>query len=295
MATITFSCSTSDDSAFKNAAKLRVTYTAKNGSLAITEIEGIRSDGNHTYDLTAKNISFKVNSQVKTISLSKGVDFDSNYTAFGASRTIWDDLPETSLDITITMPSSEASFSNARFTGNIAMTYDRYTISYDANGGSNAPNTQTKVYDSILYLSENKPVKEGYEFIQWVSVNPNMTLQPGDVISYNGNLNLTAEWAATAWLKNKIITIETLGALHEYNKNTFATEDSASELREELGAIESRITPIENGGTNSADGATGLANLFAAGNTVLSSYQYGDELPDAGIAGRIFFKRLIEE
>ena len=52
--------------------------------------------------------------------------------------------------------------------------------------------------------------------------------------------------------------------------------------------------PIENGGTNAPDGATGLANLFASGNTVLSSYQYGDELPEAGTMGRIFFKKLSE-
>lgn len=49
---------------------------------------------------------------------------------------------------------------------------------------------------------------------------------------------------------------------------------------------------INNGGTGSADGAQGLANLFAAGLTKLSSYQYGDSLPEAGNAGRIFFKKI---
>lgn len=49
--------------------------------------------------------------------------------------------------------------------------------------------------------------------------------------------------------------------------------------------------PLANGGTGAVDGATGLANLFAAGSTVLSSNQYGDTLPDAGTAGRLFFKK----
>lgn len=49
--------------------------------------------------------------------------------------------------------------------------------------------------------------------------------------------------------------------------------------------------PISGGGTGASDGATGLANLFAAGETVLSSYQYGEELPAAGTEGRIFFKK----
>ena len=49
--------------------------------------------------------------------------------------------------------------------------------------------------------------------------------------------------------------------------------------------------PIESGGTGSDDGAEGLANLFAAGITILSAHQYGDALPPAGNVGRIFFKK----
>ena len=51
---------------------------------------------------------------------------------------------------------------------------------------------------------------------------------------------------------------------------------------------------ISQGGTGASNGATGLKNLFASGNTVLSSYQYGDTLPSAGTKGRIFFKRLTD-
>jgi hypothetical protein len=47
---------------------------------------------------------------------------------------------------------------------------------------------------------------------------------------------------------------------------------------------------IANGGTGASDGATGLKNLLASGEMVLSSYQYGTELPTAGTPGRIFFK-----
>lgn len=50
--------------------------------------------------------------------------------------------------------------------------------------------------------------------------------------------------------------------------------------------------PIAKGGTGATDGSTGLANLLASGNMVLSSYQYGDALPAAGAPGRLFFKKL---
>ena len=85
-----------------------------------------------------------------------------------------------------------------------------------------------------------------------------------------------------AEIKDKIITAESLKVLHDYNAETYETKEN----------IENRITPIINGGTGSSDGAEGLSNLFAAGDTILSSYQYGDELPPAGTVGRIFFKKL---
>lgn len=69
-------------------------------------------------------------------------------------------------------------------------------------------------------------------------------------------------------VKDKVITAESLSALHEYNENTYETKENVSEK---------------------------LANLFANGMTVLSSYQYGDELPEAGTVGRIFFKRVTEQ
>lgn len=105
-----------------------------------------------------------------------------------------------------------------------------------------------------------------------------------------------------AEVKNKVITAESLSALHEHNKTTYETKEYVSELVTEFNDLldnkfdkpQNNIVPIDNGGTNASDGATGLANLFAAGATVLSSYQYGDTLPPAGTKGRIFFKRISE-
>lgn len=66
-----------------------------------------------------------------------------------------------------------------------------------------------------------------------------------------------------AEIKDKVVTAESLKALHDYNTENYATK-------------------------------TELQNLFVDGETVLSSYQYGDELPEAGTVGRIFFKKLSE-
>lgn len=105
-----------------------------------------------------------------------------------------------------------------------------------------------------------------------------------------------------AGVKDKVVTVESLSALHDYNKDTFETKENIKSLEGKLGNLldakfdkpENNIVPIENGGTNSSNGATGLTNLFASGATVLSSFQYGDTLPSAGTKGRIFFKRVVE-
>lgn len=116
-------------------------------------------------------------------------------------------------------------------------------------------------------------------------------------------------------IKDKVVTAESLSALHNYNNNTYVKTTDVIPIENggtgastpgmaiaNLGITPAKINaepsfktlPIIKGGTGSSNGATGLANLFAAGDTVLSPYQYGDELPAAGTVGRIFFKRLTD-
>lgn len=60
-----------------------------------------------------------------------------------------------------------------KYTSNAAITLyavwqkGTFTISYDANGGSGAPDSQIKTYGENLILSTTVPVREGYNFIGW--------------------------------------------------------------------------------------------------------------------------------
>ena len=83
----------------------------------------------------------------------------------------------------------------------------------------------------------------------------------------------------------------TSGAVPIANGGTGATTVAAARNALGLGNTGGAL-PLANGGTNASDGATGLKNLFAAGATVLSSYQYGNSLPAAGTPGRIFFLKI---
>lgn len=49
---------------------------------------------------------------------------------------------------------------------------------------------------------------------------------------------------------------------------------------------------MERGGTGANNGANGLKNLFAAGQTIISPNQYGTQLPSDAAAGRIFFLKV---
>ena len=75
-------------------------------------------------------------------------------------------------------------------------TSNKYTISYNANGGSNAPSNQSKTYGNNISLSSSKPIRTGYTFIGWnTSSNGSGTsYSAGATYSNNANVTLYAQW-----------------------------------------------------------------------------------------------------
>ena len=59
------------------------------------------------------------------------------------------------------------------------ITFMKFTITYNSNGGIEAPDTQIKIRDETLQLSDNIPVRQGYEFIGWA------TSENTDVVAYS--------------------------------------------------------------------------------------------------------------
>ena len=75
-------------------------------------------------------------------------------------------------------------------------TPDTYTVHYDANGGSGAPNDQIKTYGVTLTLSSAKPARTGYTFQSWNTKQEGSgtTYAPGTSYSANEPLTLYAQW-----------------------------------------------------------------------------------------------------
>ena len=71
-----------------------------------------------------------------------------------------------------------------------------YTISYNANGGSNAPANQSKSRDNSINLSSSKPTRTGYTFVSWNTKfdGSGTTYKAGASYNSNADLTLYAQW-----------------------------------------------------------------------------------------------------
>ena len=88
------------------------------------------------------------------------------------------------------------------FHGGANQTWDfvpaEYSVTYDVNGGTDAPATQTKYYKTDLTLKTVEPTRDDYLFIGWTT-NPNATIpdyNPGDTYTKDEDVTLYALWEA---------------------------------------------------------------------------------------------------
>ena len=85
--------------------------------------------------------------------------------------------------------------------GSLSFTFPQYDITYNANGGSGAPNGQTKNYFSNLTLQSGKPTRTGYTFIGWATSSTATTAEysPGSTFKTNKSTTLYAVWSINAY------------------------------------------------------------------------------------------------
>ena len=76
-----------------------------------------------------------------------------------------------------------------------------YTISYNANGGSGAPSSQTKYYGKSIKLSTTKPTRTGYTFRGWgtSTTDTSVDYAAGATYSANASDTLYAIWKANTY------------------------------------------------------------------------------------------------
>ena len=76
-----------------------------------------------------------------------------------------------------------------------------YKVSYNANGGTGAPGSQTKTHGTNLTISSIKPSRTGYTFLGWSTSSSSNTVSysPGGTYTNNSSVTLYAVWKANTY------------------------------------------------------------------------------------------------
>lgn len=143
----------------------------------------------------------------------------------GGGQWIWTNIGGTKT-FRITMPTSGQS-KNIGFSATIntginpatisangsyalpAITWE-HTVSYNANGGTGAPDNQKKIYGSPLVLSTGQPTREGYVFLGWATTSAGeVAYTPGSTYGADADITLYAVWKI-AYIQPTITNLKAL-------------------------------------------------------------------------------------
>lgn len=121
---------------------------------------------------------------------------------------------------------------------------NRYTVAYNANGGSGAPASQTKLYGETLTLSDVVPTRDGYTFLGWsTSASGAVEYDPEDSYTENSNVTLYAVWKkqvsdiefTTAAVVGSSVTIRiTANEANAVNKLTYQCGSASGTIAENI-------------------------------------------------------------
>lgn len=211
--TITIGVTTSkEDIVLPSYMKVITLATVAKYNLTLNKSTGVRTiyykvNGASSYTSTTTN---------KTLSVNRGT----TYYYYGVPQTGY-----TMNSCTSSSPCSGTMTSSV--TKTLTASRKTYTISYNANGGTGAPSSQTKTYGITLTLSNTKPVKIGYPFLGW-TINSNGTgtlYQPGGSFTTNANTTLYAKYSTT--LTNYTVYLDVIDTGESY-QNTVKHGDEYS-------------------------------------------------------------------
>lgn len=192
--------------------------------------------------MVSKTVSVSRGTSAKTVSLSAVVNNHSGYMN-GTSTA----------SATVTIPALSS-----------------YSVTYDANGGTGAPSSQTKWYGTTLTLSSTRPTREGYTFLSWntSASGTGTSYAPGASYTANAALTLYAQWeqdyvapsvtAASAYrVASSGSTAEDVSGAYAYASFSWAVDTTLTS-----GNTASSVTLAHR-----ASGASSWTSMTASGTT----------------------------
>lgn len=176
----------------QNTYYAKLSYNANGGSGA---------PNSTTKNSTSQTISFTISSTKPTRS---GFTFLGWSTSSSATSATYDPGDSISIRSTSTSSSSPTTVTLYAVWGIV------YTvkITYNANGGSGAPSTQTFTgSDSLVEvtLSDTEPTKSGAVFLGWAIISDatDATYYPGDSYFFTGSTGTTSYTLYAVWMQNE--------------------------------------------------------------------------------------------
>lgn len=153
---------------------------------------------------------------------------------------------------------------------------DSWSISYNANGGSGAPASQTKYYGVNLTLSSSIPTRSGYEFLGWATSSTGaVAYTAGGTYSANSGATLYAVWKALS----SVLPSTTSATIGMTKTITWTKYDNSfiHELWISFGSYNDRLASLLTGTSYSWTPDTKYANALpdsASGTGKLILYTY---------------------
>jgi uncharacterized repeat protein (TIGR02543 family) len=185
-------------------ARLDYAYSDTDDTLNISCNAGFESIG-YGFNI-ASGVSTTLKAYTNTFTGSGGVYSATGATTYSIQASGGVAIAKTHETVEITLSSQTVNASGYKNgTGNCSATItmypkSNYTVTYNANGGSGAPSTQTKWYNETLTLSTTKPTRTGYTFQGWAtSSSGSVAYASGASYTANAFVTLYAVWKANTY------------------------------------------------------------------------------------------------
>lgn len=284
---------------------------AESGSISFTGTYSISGNGaaTKTITVTFKNYNeWAGKSASKTVNVSVNVpswtSYVIGYNANGGAGT-----PATQIkwkDQTLTLSSTKPTRTGYTFQGwaagdnstvsyqpggsytaNVGVTLyavwkaNTYTVSYNANGGTGAPGSQTKTYGVTLKLSTTVPTRTNYKFKGWGTSASTTTVAYAAGANYTANAGavLYAVWEL-AYTKPEITAVLVARGAYDSDTGEWVSSDSGTMARVKFNwrtflDVKSIVISVESAGN--ATQTYSLESVSGTANTV--TYYVGENNP----------------
>ena len=156
--------------------------------------------------------------------VNEGLTISPEYASGSGKQTITVTLGDWSTDFTITVEDTTA-----------------YTLSYNANGGSGAPSSQTGA--KSYTVSSTVPTRKGYTFLGWSKDSSATTAsyKPNDSITISSNITLYAVWKAASSISSGKEYTTTIDFASQEYYYTFTPSSSGNYTFESTGSLDTKV------------------------------------------------------